>query len=88
MEKLMEMAKDLGKTILPALGEVVKVGAETALKLAGKVGGYAATFVKDKAGTRAKNLLAENQTILLTVALVSACIALLSFVGLVFGRKK
>ncbi len=88
MDKLIGMAADLAKTVLPVAAEMAKIILGSAAKLAGRAGKRALTSVREKGGAKAKGLLQKNRKVLGKTAAVSGCVLALSVAGLVLSRKK
>ena len=88
MGKLLELAGDLGKTLLPAAADLAKLGLKTGGKLAGKLGRRALDFGKGEGGIAARRFTRKKRKLLRKTAILSGCVLALSVAGLVMGRKK
>ncbi len=85
MDKLLGLAADVAKGLLPVAADMAKTVLNAGLKLAGSLGKLGLSAVKSR-GT--KKLLHKGRKVLRITALASGCVMVLSIAGLVLSHRK
>ena len=85
MDKLIAVAAELGRAILPAAANIARMGLGAALELTGRLGSLALDLLKKK---KSSGLRKKTRRLLRKTALISGTVAVLSVAGLVLTGKK